>query len=94
MAVRPLLLIAALLMGAAGLAGCGDSEIGSAPVVKVSPEQRAKDQNAQAESTVKWLEGLSPEKRKAALARSPQIKDKLSGATDPALKGRIAALGL
>jgi hypothetical protein len=83
----------ALILGAT-IVGCGDNEIGSAPVVKVTPEQRAKDLNATAESTVKWLEGMSPADRQAAIKRSPQVASSLKDASDPALKGRIAALGV
>ncbi|GEM_PF-3216641 len=88
----------ALLLGPAffalGLAGCGDSEIGAAPVVKVSAEQRAKDLDQQAEATIKWLEGLPPAERQGAVARSPQVSSSLDGVSDPALRARIAALGL
>jgi hypothetical protein len=90
---KALLLLAVLAFGVL-VAGCGDSEIGSAPVVKVSPEQRAKDLNATAESTVTWLEGIDPDKRQAAIERSPQITATLKEASDPALKQRIAALGI
>lgn len=85
--------LSALVIGA-GLVGCGDSGIGSAPVVKVTPEQRAKDLDARAESTVKWLEGLPPADRQAAIRRTPQIAASLKQANDPALKARIAALGV
>jgi hypothetical protein len=74
--------------------GCGDSEIGSAPVVKVSPDQRAKDLNASAESTVKWLEGMPAAERQAAIGRSPQVASSLKEASDPALKERVRALGV
>lgn len=85
---------AALIFGAAFLTGCGKDEIGDAPVVKVSPEQRAKDVNDEAEATVKWLESLPAADRQAALARAPQIATTLKEATDPAIKSRIDALGL
>ena len=85
---------AALILGAAFLVGCGKSEIGDAPVVKVSAEQRAKDVNEKADATLKWLEGLSPADRQAAIARAPQINAALKEATDPAIKARIDALGI
>lgn len=94
MPARPLLLVLPLAALGAILAGCGSDETGSAPVVRVSAEQRAKDVNASAEGTVKWLEGLPPAERQAALARAPQIQASLKDATDPALKSRIAAMGL
>jgi hypothetical protein len=92
MANKTLVLAAVLILGAA-VAGCG-SEIGDAPVVRVTPEQRDKDLNAEAESTVKWLEGLPQADRDAAVARTPQIASILKGASDPALKQRIEALGI
>ena len=86
---------AALILGAAFfITGCGKDDIGAAPVVKVSAEQRAQDINAEAEQTVTWLEGLPATDRQAALGRAPQIVSTLKEATDPALKSRIAALGL
>lgn len=90
---KTLLTLAALVLGAA-ISGCGADEIGSAPVVKVSPEQRARDLNATAESTVTWLEGIAPAERQATLRRSPQIAASLKDASDPALKQRIDALGV
>lgn len=68
--------------------------MGTAPVVAVSAEQRAKDVNAKAEKTVAWLEKMPADERQAAANRSPQIKSSLDDATDPALKTRIEALGL
>jgi hypothetical protein len=85
---------AALILGAAFLTGCGKDEIGDAPVVNVSAEQRAKDVNTEAEQTVTWLEGLPAADRQAAIARAPQIKSSLKEATDPAIKTRVAALGI
>lgn len=82
-----------LLLGVIA-SGCAESEIGSAPVVKVTPEQRAKDMNAKAESTVKWLESLPPAERQAAIGRTPQIAASLKAVADPALKARIDALGV
>ena len=73
--------------------GCGDPDVGSAPVVRVTPEQRAVEANAKAESTTKWLEGMAPADRPAAV-RTPQVAEALRGASDPTLKARIAALGL
>ncbi|HWD38533.1 MAG TPA: hypothetical protein VG944_06765 [Fimbriimonas sp.] len=87
-------LLLATLVSALVLIGCGDSGIGSAPVVSVTPEQRAKDLNSKAQKTVSWLEGLPADQRKTALDRTPQIKEALKGATDPALKTRISALGV
>lgn len=83
----------AILVGGT-LFGCGSDENGSAPVVKVTPEQRAKDLDSEAESAVTWLEGMSPVDRQSAFTKSPQIATTLKGASDPALKSRIAALGL
>ncbi|MGV3614572.1 MAG: hypothetical protein ACO1SV_04470 [Fimbriimonas sp.] len=84
----------ALLLAAGFIAGCGDDEAGSAPVVKVSADQRAKDLNATAEATVKWLESLPPAERQAAIGRSPQVAASLKEASDPALQERIKALGV
>jgi len=86
-------ILAISILGMA-LAGCGDSEVGAAPVVKVTPEQRAKDVNDKAESTVKWLEGIAPADRQAAIGRAPQISASLKEATDPAIQARISALGI
>ncbi len=83
-----------LPLAALAVTGCGADENGAALRTQVTPEQRAKDLNAEAEGTVKWLEGLSPADRQAALAQTPQVKASLKNVTDPALKSRIAALGL
>jgi hypothetical protein len=83
-----------LLLGALGLVGCGPDEAGTAREVKVSPEQRAKDVNAEAESNIQWLESLPAGQRQASVDRVPRLKASLKGVTDPALKQRIEALGI
>lgn len=94
MALRKLALTAVALLCGGAIVGCGDSDGVSAPVVKVSAEQRTKDLNAAAESTVKWLEGVPATDRQSAVQRSPQVAATLKGATDPALRQRIQALGI
>ena len=75
------------------LAGCS-SDVGSAPLVHVSAQQRALDLNNKAKSTLDWLEKMSPAERQSSIDKIPQVASALKSATDPSLKQRIDSLGI
>lgn len=91
--MKPLLLLS-FFAALALVGGCGESDAGSAPDVKVNAEQRAQDLNAQATKTVEWLEKLPADQRQGMLDKAPQAAASLKDVTDTTLKSRIDALGV